>query len=444
MTDYSLFFGSFHPVLVHLPIGVLAAAFVLHLLSRWSRFEQLYPAVGALYALAAAGGIAAVVSGWALAGPIGASWDGHRWFGLGALGLGVLTAGVTLRQSKAQWTGIGLAVLTLGITGWTGHLGGSLTHGAGHFKQYAPNAFASADTLVAVQIIDPDSVQVYADLVAPVLQEHCVDCHRQDLQRGQLRMDSYAALLKGGKEGDAISAGRRGELWKRISLPPDHPRHMPTRGTPLSYDQLRVVAAWLDGEKDSTLTVKEWAPDETTLAAVERSYRINVRPLPYVDRARPVAVSLEALPAGWHIQPLSAQHTTLVARADDPVIVSAGDLHPFAANVTELDLRQLKNADAFVRALPALPHLTRLDLRDSDVSDAGVSALDRFPHLETLNLTNTQLTEGGLAQLEQLTALRQLYVYGSRISEDALAAFRERQERIDVPERFVFATDLNN
>ena len=217
MTDYALFLGSFHPVVVHLPIGVLLAAFVLHLLSKWPRFGGLHGAVGWLYGLAAAGGLLAVATGWALAGPTGAAWDTHRWFGLGALALGVITTFYTLRQTQARWPGIGLGLATVGLTGWAGHLGGALVHGEAHFAQYAPEALRGTAVAAApVAIRTPDSVAVYAELVRPILEARCVDCHRADLAHGQLRLDSYAALLRGGSEGDAITPGLRGELWKRI------------------------------------------------------------------------------------------------------------------------------------------------------------------------------------------------------------------------------------
>ena len=439
MTDYSLFLGSFHPILVHLPIGVLVAAFALHLLSRVPRFGGLYPAVGWLYALAAVGGVAAVISGWALAGPTGASWDTHRWFGLGALAAGILTAFFVGKKQRADWTGIGLAALTLGLTGWTGHLGGAITHGEGHFAQYAPDGFGAPDTLAEVMILDPDSVVVYTKLIAPMLGAHCMDCHRAELHHGKLRMDSYAALLRGGKEGNAITAGANGELWKRISLPPDHPRFMPTRGTPLSYDQLNIMASWLEAEKDSLLTVTAWAPDEAVLAAIERSYRLNLRPLPYVERARPAAVALDAVPNGWEIRPLSATHTTLVVRH------AGGDLKaltPYAGNITELDLRGMQAADEKLSQLPEMPHLTNLNLSKTATTDAALASLKRYPHLETLNLTQTKITDAGLATLNELPALQRLYLYGTAVSAEGLTAFREQQEAVEIPERFAFGAGV--
>ena len=441
MTDYALFLGSFHPVLVHLPIGVLLGAFTVQLLSFLPRFGGLQRATTLLYGLAALGGVLAVGTGWALAGPTGAVWDTHRWFGLGALALGVATTAYLWKQPHRSVTGISLGLATVLVTGWAGHLGGTLTHGEGHFTQYAPAAFKPEIKSRSVALRNPDSIIVYTALIQPMLDEHCVACHRAELAHGQLRLDSYAALLQGGKEGDAISSGTEGELWKRVSLSPAHARFMPTRGVPLGYDQLQIVRAWLAAEKDSMLTVKAWAPDAATLAAIARSYHLDLRPLPYVERARPAAVALDDIPFGWEIQALSAAHTTLMVRCSNSE-AELSALTPFAQNITQLDLRKIGSTTAWT-GIPAMPHLTRLDLTGTSFGDASIPILKQYPHLEVLNLTGTGVSDVGLRSLGELPALRQLYIYGSAISAEGLRAFQAAHENIEVPGRFTFA-ELSN
>src|SRR5262245_30361227 len=41
--------------------------------------------------------------------------------------------------------------------------------------------------------------------VRPLLTTHCLRCHGPEKQRGQLRLDSRAALLKGGDLGPAVN-----------------------------------------------------------------------------------------------------------------------------------------------------------------------------------------------------------------------------------------------
>ncbi len=399
MQSWSLFFGSFHPVVVHLPIGALMVAVLLQTLTLLPRFKHLGVALPWLYGFGFAGAAVAVVSGWSLAGPVGASWDTHRWFGLGTLFLaGVLFVLSVRHRLAAPTRGVtvgsaALAFLTLSVTGWTGHLGGALTYGENHFQQYAPDVLAKAlDTLPPLTVADRDSTVVYADLVHPILVEKCVDCHRAELDRGGLVMTSYADLTEGGSEGDAIGAGLSGELWKRVTLPTDHPRFMPSRGAALSYDELLVLRSWLVAHLDSAATVEVWQPDEETIGALRRIYRRDFRPLPYVDKVNPPAVALDAVPEVWRIAPLSQESNLLEAQLRE-VNVDADEalagLKIYAANVTALDLRGLRNADAWLAGLPALPHLTSVNLAGSDVTAAGVPTTARFPHLTKVNLWDT-------------------------------------------------------
>src|SRR4051794_21847019 len=52
----------------------------------------------------------------------------------------------------------------------------------------------------------PESVEFFENRVRPVLATNCFACHTSS-QLGGLRVDSKAALLKGGKSGPAISPG---------------------------------------------------------------------------------------------------------------------------------------------------------------------------------------------------------------------------------------------
>lgn len=47
----------------------------------------------------------------------------------------------------------------------------------------------------------------YAKDIKPLLQESCFRCHGEERQRGELRLDSLEALLKGGEDGKIVEAG---------------------------------------------------------------------------------------------------------------------------------------------------------------------------------------------------------------------------------------------
>ena len=70
--------------------------------------------------------------------------------------------------------------------------------------------------------------------------------------KGELFMNTFNDLLKGGKNGPAIVAGSlsKSELYKRITLDPEHEDFMPTDGkTPLTQVEVEIIKWWIEKGK---------------------------------------------------------------------------------------------------------------------------------------------------------------------------------------------------
>src|SRR4051794_33165192 len=78
----------------------------------------------------------------------------------------------------------------------------------------------------------------FARDMAPIFRAKCLACHGAQMQGG-LRLDSHAALLKGGAHGPAVVAGKAAEslLVKRVEGTVE-PR-MPPGGAPLTAAEIR-------------------------------------------------------------------------------------------------------------------------------------------------------------------------------------------------------------
>ena len=90
----------------------------------------------------------------------------------------------------------------------------------------------------------------YVHAVKPLLQRHCYACHGALKQKGGLRLDTAAALLKGGESGPAVRPGEpnRSLLLERVqSADPDE--HMPPKheGETLAPAQIALLEAWITG-----------------------------------------------------------------------------------------------------------------------------------------------------------------------------------------------------
>lgn len=88
----------------------------------------------------------------------------------------------------------------------------------------------------------------YKDDVVPILSANCYKCHGPDKQESDFRLDSYEKLIKGGKVGTAIVAGKSAEshLFKAINGKSDDVVAMPPEDGPLGKEQIELIKKWID------------------------------------------------------------------------------------------------------------------------------------------------------------------------------------------------------
>jgi hypothetical protein len=96
----------------------------------------------------------------------------------------------------------------------------------------------------------------YAKEIVPIIQKHCISCHSSDEDRpSELYMDSYDALMKGGRHGKCIIPGNSKEsiLYQKIQPNPPFGRWMPPpKKLKLSPEQVEIFRLWIDqGAKDN-------------------------------------------------------------------------------------------------------------------------------------------------------------------------------------------------
>src|SRR5688572_22366807 len=87
----------------------------------------------------------------------------------------------------------------------------------------------------------------YVRSVKPILSQHCYVCHGAWKQNGGLRIDTAAAMRKGGESGPAVVAGDvDGSLLMGVvtgsagfRMPPEN------EGTPLRADEISIIRQWI-------------------------------------------------------------------------------------------------------------------------------------------------------------------------------------------------------
>jgi mono/diheme cytochrome c family protein len=87
----------------------------------------------------------------------------------------------------------------------------------------------------------------YARDVKPILAQNCVKCHGPDKQRGGLRLDTAAAVRKGGDTGSAVTPGHGDKSRLVLAITgAEGVKPMPPKGPPLDAALTAVLRAWID------------------------------------------------------------------------------------------------------------------------------------------------------------------------------------------------------
>jgi uncharacterized membrane protein len=394
------FLGRFHPLVIHVPIGLLVLLPVLEFAGE--RRPALREAAGLVLGLAIFGCIASVALGYLLAlgsGDSGVVVVRHMWGGI-ALTISAMLCFLV----RPLWTSGGVqrvypALLTamLLLLTWTAHQGGSLTHGRNYLTDFMPPMVKRAFSLGVVQAASSHSF--YVRHIDPIFDAKCVECHGKSKTKGDLRLDSYGLLLEGGKDGPVIVPGNPAKslLLTRVTLPSSHKKFMPAEGKPpLTSDEISWIEAWI---------AQGASPTATKLAGIHE---------PHVDPPLPPVGDYSALMPGIHALANSqgAKLLLVSSKASDGLILETVDV---AANFGDAQLAQFQKY---------APYIVEAELGRTVITDASFTTLAGFTHLRILHLEGTRITGAGLDKLAGLSQLTYLNLSGTRVTQAMLAPLR--------------------
>jgi mono/diheme cytochrome c family protein len=122
--------------------------------------------------------------------------------------------------------------------------------------------------------------------VKPILAQHCYSCHGPQKQKSGLRLDTSAAVHKGGNSGPAIVAGKSDEslLIKAVTGSDESLPRMPFQKPALSSSEIALLKTWIDQgakapdservENPKTKKTKHWAFQPITRPAEPAVYNL--------------------------------------------------------------------------------------------------------------------------------------------------------------------------
>ncbi|MFO0828312.1 MAG: c-type cytochrome domain-containing protein [Phycisphaerales bacterium] len=439
ITDAIAVYGRLHPLLLHVPIGVLAGAALLQFVSLLRPQLGLRPAIGLLLWLAALVAVVTATSGWILAREEGYGGDTlelHRWIGIALTAATVVTAVLRARAGRSMLSGaaygcVFLATLVLLVP--AGHLGGTLTHGEGFIT--AP-LFGPTD--VAAIAAEPRPARTVFDrTVRPTLEQTCTSCHGAKKRKGGLSLENEDAILAGSRNGDVIVPGdaAASEIVRRMRLPIDDEDHMPPEGKRQpSEPEIAAIEAWIaSGASFTDEGNGATNPAATPLAGPNAGAGANGAVASTIP-ARPASDELlDALRAALvHVEPVGPDSPLLwidfaapasAGKADDAFVTAL--LRPLVAYVDELSLGGSSVSDATLELVATMPNLRRLDLRGTAVTDAGIAALRNHRTLAEVSLVRTRVGDASVDALVAMPGLRRAFLWSSAITPRGLQRLRD-------------------
>lgn len=432
LLDLALFSGRFHPTIVHLPIGFLLAATLFELFSYKKNFEHLKSAVSFTLFLGLISAVLACILGYILS--LSGDYQqkelaNHKISGIAlALGSGILylissgklSSFIEIKRSIFT----GLCVLIVLLMSYTGHQGGKLTHGT---------EYLSLNLLFQKERLKPLSVEqasIFEDVVHPILIQRCSQCHRDGKKKGELSMKTLKDLNKGGKNGPAVVSGslKESELYKRITLDPEHDKFMPADGkTPLTKSEVEIIKWWIEEAKavqgkrivelKNTQSITPLIASYLKIGGADSPPDYENPDYPVFNPDIPVFTDLKLLDSlrnmGLTIRVMQHQPLMLDITLTDVEVEQINILKPrlkvIAKNVVWLNLSSNKLSDKDLDFLRAMVNLEKLRLEKNLITDKSIPIISALKHLEAVNLNETGISKAGVEELRRMPSLKRVY-----------------------------------
>lgn len=457
MPDIVRFFGHFHPVVLHLPIGIFTLIVFQELLAIFTRYKPqngLFPVF-----FGAASAVVAVIFGFLLYQ--GGGFEGselvedHLWGGIAFSCVAILTLIVkswVLAPGASQAFYRLMVFLSVGVMTYASHDGASITHGKDYLFEYAP------DPLRKIIGLEPKEKEqeakpleeqiVYADIVQPILEMRCVECHKEGKSKGRFRMDTFELLVKGGKEGDAIEPGNAldSNIVFRAELPEDDDEHMPPEGkTDIEDHELAVIKWWIDQGADPVKTVADLElTDEIreaigklklTVAFKEDHAKPEVKTdEPTAELRTTVSELGELFPGGLTFESQSSSNLTFtgVSMRGKLTDEEFAKLGPVIPKMVSMDLSSTSITDQSVAMLAPAENLRMIRLSETGITDASLDTLAELTTLESVNLYGTSVTDEGVKKLTALPNLKRLYLWQTEVTPEAIEELKKALPELEV------------
>ena len=463
------FIGHLHPLLVHLPIGILLFG-ILMMIYQQLTAKDLNHAISFAFLVGAISALLACIAGWLLAQS--GEYDEvliqkHQWTGVATA---VISFAVYFLQ-RFRWVMVGILAILLTITG---HFGATITHGEDYI-------FPSKNDTAAIRVDAKDTTQNFIDTtqfskkdtfkivkyniyqaeILPILKTNCYNCHAASKQKEGLRLDSESFIKKGSKNSLVLIAGDplNSLLYSSLVLPIDDEKHMPPKGKhQLTPKEIQSIQKW----------IKNGATFKTKVDTIYFKNGIASQPAIQSDTISRVRIYNNTFNQSENNQPATAPSSLIPIKNPDTVSSTVLNLFqqkkiiltsiasesnwlmanfvnavPFEKSnllllkqidqqLVTLKLSNLPVKDEDIKIIAGLHNLQKLNLENTAITNLSLEYLQQLPRLHTLNLYGTNITDEGLAKLIQCKNLSAVYLWRTNITEQGIEKFKKARPSVKI------------
>lgn len=429
--------GRMHPLILHFPLALLFVGIFLEYLGTRKSFqhdavEKVTTLVFYAFALSAA---FTALFGFFLykeGSYLGEDVNLHKWIGTGVSLLAVVIIWLKESPFVPYYYGT-LVVTTVGLI-LAGHIGAEVTHGKGFLTEPFKKLMQSE----VVEIEHADSAIVFRDVIQPILNEKCLNCHNSNRAKNDLVLSDYESVMKGGENRGTVVPGKAEEslLYKYALLPMNDSLHMPPKEKlQLDREEIKLIGWWINTgakEHEKYLNIPKVDSIETImLAKFQPKKGIDLLDISFPDQDE-----IKELNNPYRtVQQISATKPYVAVFLGSKKDFSPKDLTELKGieeQVVSIDMGNSSVKDEDLKNLTKFPHVQKLHLQNIDISDEGVKHLKDLRYLDVLNLSGTKISAKTLDEVSGWKNLKKLYLYNTAVPEESVDSFRKNHVELEV------------
>lgn len=416
-------FGRMHPLLLHIPIGLLLIVALLVLTRKYFESPTLDRLLNFLLHIAVLTASLTALMGLFLSREGGYNEQDlilHKWSGVVTC---YVAAILLMVQAKRSIFKITLLISVVAII-FTGHYGAVLTHGEG----FVLGPLHQSDTQLA------ENSTVLEAAIIPLFERKCASCHNETKAKGRLILTSLDHVLKGGKSGNLWENDVNNSLlMKRLLLPVSDKKHMPPKDkSQLTADELNFISLWIKRGADTKLMLSEYPEmdslrllSEKIIASSNNKARQPNYRFDFAD-----AEKIESLNNPYRSVRLIAQNEPalqadfFVRQAFDKKSLQA--LNSVNEQIISISLARMPITDDDLSLLVSFKNLEVLNLNSTDITGKQLSDLKSLENLHSLSLSGTSVTSESLNAVVNFKSLKKVFIWNTRVSATQVEELRRK------------------